>query len=306
MSTTAPPKVLSQSGGGIFGIGTATYIEAIETTTGRPIQDLVDAFACTSVGAVNGGLLGCDYSGKQLRSFYPELTPAFFGHTNIRYTLTRCGPRYDDAELLRVLKEKCGDRTMSETVKPTYITAWNAVKHTLKVFGPGDKTVPVWYAIRASMAAPTYFGILDGIYGDGGMAANDPLIVGFAGVVADDSVDFSQGLKFLNLVTSGLTEDCCPISNRWFITTLLSKLILPALTAGNSADVEFIRAAIDKWTQKLLGSDQTKLQNFRVAPHSPNWDLDATEKATAIAQIWTDQFTKDRDSLLAYLGTSAK
>lgn len=294
-------KVLTQAGGGIFGVGPANYIADIEGAAGEVVQDLVDAFAGTSVGAVNSGILGCGYSGAQLKGFYPELSPAFFGHTSIRYTLTKCGPRYDDAELLRVLKKKCGDRTMSETVKPTYITAWNAVKHCLKVFGPGDKTVPVWYAIRASMSAPTYFGILDGIYGDGGLSANDPLIVAFAGVVSDDSVDISQGLKLINLVTSGMTEDCCPISNRWFITTLLTKLILPAITAGNSADVEFIRAAIDKWTRKLTGSGTPLLQNFRVAPPSPNWDLDAVDRVADIAKIWNDQFAKDKDSLLTYL-----
>lgn len=294
-------KVLSIAGGGIFGIGPANYISDLEVASGEPVQNLFDAFACTSVGAVDGGLFGCGFTGGQVRSLYPSLTPAFFGHTNLRFTLTKCGPKYDDAELLRVLKEKCGDRTMAETVRPTYITAWDAVRRQLKVFGPADKTVPVWYAIRASMAAPTYFGILDGVYGDGGLAANDPLLVGFAGMVSDDSVDYSQGLKFLNLVTSGTTPAGEGVSNRWFITTLLTKMILPAITAGNSSDVEFIRQAIDKWARKLLGTDQEKLQNFRVAPLSPDWDLDDTGKAQAIVKIWADQFAIDRSALLKYL-----
>jgi hypothetical protein len=294
-------KVLTQAGGGIFGVGPATYLAGLEAATGESIQDLVDAFAGTSVGAVNSGLFGCGFSAKQVRGFYSELASAFFGHKNLRYTLTKCGPQYDDAVLLQVLKDKCRDRTMSETVNPTYITAWNVVKRQLKVFGPGDKAVPVWYAIRASMSAPTYFGILDGLYGDGGLAANDPLLVGFSGVVADDSVDYTQGLKLLNLVTSGTTADGDLVSNRWFITTLLSKLILPALTAGNSADVEYIRAAIDKWTTKHLGGGQPRLQNYRVTPPSPDWPLDSADKVPDISKIWADQFTADKTSLLNYL-----
>jgi hypothetical protein len=290
----APPKICTQAGGGIFGIGPSAYLASLETASGEVVQKLFDAFAGTSVGAVNSGLFGCGFSASQVRDFYAELSPAFFGHKNLRYTLVKRGPRYDDTVLLQVLKEKCRDRTMAETVNPTYITAWNAVKRQLKVFGPADKDVPVWYAIRASMAAPTYFGILDGVYGDGGLAANDPLLVGFAGAVIDDSVDYSQGLKLVNLVTSGVTPDGDLVSNRWFVTTLLSKLILPALTAGNSADVEFIRRAIDKWSPKSL-------QNFRVEPPSPDWPLDASDKAPAIAKIWTTQFEADKSALLNYL-----
>lgn len=293
--------VLTVAGGGIYGIGPANYLASLETATGEPVQNLVKAAAGTSVGAVDVGILGCGYTAGNLRSFYPALTPAFFGHRNLRYTLTKCGPQYDDTDLLRVLQEKCGSRTMAETVFPTYITAWDVVKRQLKVFGPADKDVPVWYAIRASMSAPTYFGILDGRYGDGGLAANDPLLLGFAGPVLDDSVDFSQGLRMLNLVTSGTTPDGGLVSNRWFITTLLTKMILPAITAGNSADVEIVRAAIDKWTTKLMGSTQPKLQNFRVSPPSPDWDLDDVARSSAITKIWDDQFAADKAALLKYL-----
>lgn len=295
------PTILTESGGGIFGVGPANYVVDVEATAGKAIQALVQALAGTSAGSINTGMYGCGYTGAQVKSFYPELTPAFFGHKLARYTYLKCGPQYDDTVLLQVLKEKCGDRTMSETVLPTYITAWDVTKHCLKVFGPGDKAVPVWYAIRASMAAPSFFGILDGIYGDGGLCANDPLIVGFAGVVTDDSVDFSRGLKLLNLVTSGTTADGDKASNRWFILTLLEKVILPAITAGNSSDVEFIRGAIDKFTRVLAGSHAPLLRNFRVAPVSPNWNMDAVDKSDAIAKIWTDQFAKDKDSLLTYL-----
>ena len=69
----------------------------------------------------------------------------------------------------------------------------------------------------------------------------------------------------------------------------------------SQTDVEFIRQAIAKWTQKLLGADQEKLQNFRMAPPSPDWDLDDTGKAQAIVKIWADQFAIDKATLLKYL-----
>lgn len=297
-----------QAGGGIMGIGPAKYAANMEVATGKSIQDLFDFFAGTSAGAINCGLYACGFSGAEVLEFHHAHGAKIFADKNWRYRLIKCGPRFDDKAILNLLKKFCGDRKMSETVKPLYITAWDMLTKQLKVFGPGDKDVPVWYAIRCSMAAPTYFGNVDGRYADGGMAANDPVLVGFAGAATNGNIDTSNGMRLLNLVTSGETPDrTTPIGNDWLITTYLAAVILPALTSGNSADMEFIRYAINKFAQSVSSRGEPLLQNFRVAPDCPDYDLADTKCAQDVEARWDRQFQLDRDGLVQYLtGTAAR
>lgn len=290
----------SGAGGGFMGIGPCRYDHDLEQATGKWMQDLFDFFAGTSAEAIDAGMYGCGYHAQDTLDLYHEYGAAIFGKRNRRYTYLKCGPQYDSTVIDALLKEKCGNRMMSETVKPLYLTAWDMRRKQLKVFGPGDKDVPVWFAIRCSMAATTFFSTPDGRYGDGGFAANDPLLVGFAGVVMDDSVDVSGGIKMLNMVTSGLNPEGPPVGNDWFILTYLKQIVLKAITTGNSADVEFIRQAINAFVKKM-GGGENRLQNFRVNPPCTDYQLDETQHAADVEAIWGECFKQDKDELLAYL-----
>lgn len=291
----------TQAGGGIMGVGPARYVAEIEAGSGKRVQDLFDFFSGTSAGAINCGLYACGFSGAEVLEFHHNYGASIFSDKLWRYRILKCGPRFDDKAILTLLKKYCGDRTMSETVKPLYTTAWDMQKKQLKVFGPADKTIPVWYAIRCSMAAPTYFGNVDGRYADGGMAANDPLLVGFSGAVMDGVLDYSNGMKLLNLVTSGTTPPRGPVGNDWLITTYLTSVILPALTSGNSADVEFIRGAIDKFARATSNRGEPLLQNFRASPDCPDYDLADVSCVKDVEDRWTRWFNTDRDAVIQYL-----
>lgn len=291
-----------------MGVGSARYAADIEEATGKTVQDLFDFFAGTSAGALNTALYACGFTGAQVLDFHHQYGTKIFGDKNWRYKLIKCGPRFDDKVILSLLKKFCGDRTMSETAKPLYITSWDMMAKQLKVFGPEDTTTPVWYAARCSMAAPTYFGNVDGRYADGGMAANDPVLVGFAGAATNGNIDTSNGMRLLNLVTSGETPDrTTKIGNDWLITTYLAAVILPALTSGNSADMEFIRYAIDKFAQTVSSRGEKLLQNFRAAPDCPDYDLADVSCVADVERRWASSFSKDRDALIPYLtGIPAK
>jgi hypothetical protein len=321
-----PVKGYSGAGGGFMGIGPCRYVSDLEKATGKWIQDLFDFFAGTSVEAIDAGMYACGFHGQDTLDMHHAHGAAIFGKRNLRYRLTKCGPQYDSKVIDALLKEKCGDRTMAETVKPLYLTAWDMRRKQLKVFGPKDKDVPVWFAIRCSMAATTFFSTPDGRHGDGGFAANDPLLVGFAGVVmGDDALDTSNGMKLLNMVTSGLNPEGPAVGNDWFILTYLKQIVLKAITTGNSADVEFIRGAIDKWTvdavtatlrklvesgavvipkgtvEQVLEGNYPRLLNFRVNPPCTDYQLDETQHAADVEAIWAECFKQDKDELLAYL-----
>lgn len=292
---------MTEAGGGFMGIGPARYVSDTEKATSKWVQDLFDFFAGTSVGSIDTGMYGCGFHGQDVLDLHHESGDAIFGKKNIRYTLTKCGPQYDDSVILALLKEKCKDRTMAETVKPTYLTAWDMRRKQLKVFGPADKDIPVWFAIRCSMAATTYFSTPDGRHGDGGFCANDPLLVGFAGIVMDDSVEVSGGIKMLNLVTSGMNPEGPAVGNDWFVLTYLRQIILKAITTGNSSDMEFIRKAINKFVQKLMQDKQDRFRNFRVNPECKDFQLDETIHSREVESLWATQFQQDKAELLPYL-----
>lgn len=292
--------VLSQAGGGFMGIGPARYLAELEGALfamgygRRPLQDRAALMVGTSVGAIDMALLACGYSAQEVLQLHRDHGAAIFGRRLWPYRLAKIGPQYDARPVEELLRDRLGDRTMAETVVPLFVTAWDARRKDLKVWGPSDGDTPVRYAVRASMAAPTYFAPVDGRYTDGGMAANDPLLCGLAAGVDAGLVDVS-GARLLDLVTSGRNREAGELSADWGILTTLRRVILPALTAGNASDVGFIARA---WVQSVKGVPG---QLFRVQPLLEDYPLDDVRHADAVESAWAAQWEADRDRVLAFV-----
>lgn len=299
--------ILSQAGGGFMGQGPARYLaEAERVLGGSAIGRRFNLLAGTSVGAIDMALLACGYTAREVLELHQQHGSAIFGTRLWAYRLLKNGPRYDDAAVVRLLKSRLGSLTMAQTIVPLYLTAWDARRRDLKVFGPADH-VPVWYAVRCSMAASSYFAPMpgysmkDGVfqlegsgrYTDGGMAANDPALVGMAaGFLA--GIVSPRDLRVLDLVTSGKTPEGGPLDPSWNILTVLQKVVLPAVTAGNSSDVGFIARA---WLHSLQrGGDL-----FRVCPETPDWGLDETERAPQVEELWAQKWAADWPELARFL-----
>lgn len=296
-----------------MGIGPARYLTELEDLLG--LSNVAHLFALligTSVGAIDMALLACGYSARDALRLHQEHGPGIFGTKLWAYRLLKNGPRYSDTYVLKLLREKFGSVTMGQTATPLYITAYDARQRKIKVFGPKDTLVPVWYAVRCSMAASTYFAPMggysveggvfrilpDGRYADGGFTANDPLLCGMAAGFEDDIL-VPEDLRLLELVTSGETPEIGPIQTEWNILTTLSKVILPAVTAGNSADVEFIGRA---WLKSLR---QPKEHLFRVNPDTPDMELDETKKSPMVEDLWAKQWDRDYGALVRFLGVKS-
>lgn len=296
--------ILSESGGGFMGIGPARYMADLEHFMKTQIIKCFSLLVGTSVGAIDMALLACGYSARDVLDLHRDHGSGIFGDKLWAYRILKNGPKYSDAYVLKLLRAKFGDRTMASTVTPLYITAYDARRRKLKVFGPKDTLVPVWYAVRCSMAASTYFSPMggysvdggvfkihsDGRYVDGGFTANDPLLCGIAAGFIDGYIK-AEDLRLLNLVTSGETPEISTIKSGWNILKTLKNVIIPALTAGNSADVAFITKA---WLQSMR---QPSTNLFRVCPLTKDMQLDDVENSKIIESIWADQFIKDRDAL---------
>ena len=303
--------ILAESGGGFMGIGPARYIADLEHLMKTQLIKYFSLLIGTSVGAIDMSLLACDFSASDVLLFHYNHGKDIFSDKLWAYRLLKNGPKYSDKKINALLKEKLGKRTMSQTKIPLYITAYDARNRKLKVFGPKDTLIPVWYAVRCSMAASTYFSPMcgysvdcgvfkmnsDGRYIDGGFTANDPLLCGIAAGFIDGYIN-AENLRLLNLVTSGDTPEISPIKSGWNILTTLKNVIIPALTAGNSADVDFIAKA---WLQSMR---QPKTNLFRVSPLTQDMQLDDVDESKVIESIWAQQFQKDRDALGQFFNVS--
>jgi len=295
-----------------MGIGPARYMAELEKLLG--LSNLAHLFALlvgTSVGAIDMALLACGYSARDVLDLHRDHGSGIFGDKLWAYRILKNGPKYSDAYILKLLRAKFGDRTMASTVTPLYITSYDARRRKLKVFGPKDALVPVWYAVRCSMAASSYFAPMGGYsveggvfrilsekrYTDGGFAANDPLLCGIAAGFEDGLLQ-ADDLRLLELVTSGETPESGPLKTGWNILTTLKKVIIPAVTAGNSADVEFIGRA---WLRSLhVSSDNL----FRVNPATPDMELDETKKSPLVEDLWAKQWSRDYGALVRFLGSN--
>lgn len=284
---------LSVGGGGFMGIGPARFLDLLESYLQGPTASLLSWGAGTSTGAIIVVLLASGYSAKQILELFRQHLPGIFGTTPWMWRLLKKGPRYDDTYIVRLLKEKLGDRTMADTLFPIYLTSWDVRKRDLKVFGPEDSTTPLWYAVRCSMAAPTYFSAQERRREDGGMAANDPTLVGLAGAVRSRQVSGMDDIRLLNLVTSGTTPEGLEVEPNRFIATTLTEEVLPALTTGNSSDIDFIAQAWSETLRDLCGH----MTVVRIAPDTPNFDLDQVKHAEEVVRIWSSAWEERQDAV---------
>ena len=287
--------IISEAGGGVFGIGPARWLSFLEASI--PVAAIYEdaaAFAGTSIGAVDTALMAIGMSAKDLYKLHVAEQAGIFGSKRFLWAI-RGGPRYDDSYVNKLLQSKFGDRTCADTLRPLYLTAWDYRKRSLRIFGPKDTSFPLWKAVRCSMAAPTYFSTVDGRYGDGGLSANVPTVVGLASAFLDGHV--GADARTLTLVTSGNTPEGSEVNPNASITTQLLNEVLPSVTAGNSADVDLIMQFIAKLTRGLGAG----ILDYRVQPDSPDWDMDAVDKAPQIADIWEKNFQQNRLSAISFV-----
>lgn len=281
-----------------MGTGPALFLRILEGHLGAPIASQLAWGAGTSVGAINIAMLAAGYSSRDLHQLYQQHLKGIFGTVPWRYRLTKCGPRYDDTYVVNLLKEKLGGRTMGDTLFPVFITSWDVRKRDLKVFGPDDMTVPLWYAARCSLAAPTYFSAQERRYEDGGVAANDPSLVGLSGAIKTRVASGMDAHRILALVTTGTTPEGPEVEPNRFTLNVLTKEVLPALTAGNSSDVEYILQA---WAESIRDRSGD-FQHLRICPPTPDFDLDQVDHAGEVDIIWEKAWKDHGDAVKILLG----
>lgn len=213
---TSPKRILALDGGGIRGALSLGYLQRIEDVLRKQhgndknfrLSDYFDLIGGTSTGSIIASCLAIGLSVKEIKDKYMELGERIFGKKykwwkifeidDLIKATYKSGPL--EEELQKMFTDKVtGKELLLESEKiltglcivakrADTNSVWPLINHPGgKYYGSADgmnKDIPLWKAVRASAAAPTYFlpqiidvggGLTEAAFVDGGVSmANNP------------------------------------------------------------------------------------------------------------------------------------
>ena len=199
-----PYRILTLDGGGIRGIVPVVWLERLEKHLGAPAYQHVDLIAGTSVGAVIGCGLAMGMNAREAHEMWVNGARVAFAapatvSERARRLAARAGlmAKYDAAGLEVLLRSIFRDACMGDLKLPTLALSYDLQTLSVQVFSSAKeehKHLPVWEVCRASTAAPLFWDphlmVIDdsGVshpMADGGMTANNPVVVAISEAVAE-------------------------------------------------------------------------------------------------------------------------
>jgi patatin-like phospholipase/acyl hydrolase len=282
-------KLLSICGGGVWGAGVASFLRSMSANIAEP-RDYFDAFAGTSTGAIIAACYAAGKSSAEIDTLFKAHAAQIFTKEpwwkrKIPFSST---PTYTNREFIKILKAVFGDLRMCDLDKICYIVAWRTNGNSRnKVFDNRD-TIPVWQAVLASAAAPTYFPsvTIDGMeYLDGGLWANNPAL---CAVSAISEMCKPEDVKCLTIVTGG--------QHRGKKTGNLS-LIKAGLYIGQNLLVGRATGT-DYMLQKFSPNSMIVCPSLST---NQDYGLDAVSDIPDIRNLWNGQFSKVKPKLISFL-----
>ena len=253
-----PKRILSLDGGGIRGALTLGYLKKVETILRAKendpellLCDYFDLIGGTSTGSIIAAGLSIGMTVDELKDKYMELGGKIFGDKrsfwNPLQTWKYLQAEYNYKELENSLTAIFGDMTLeSDKIKTGLCivakradtnSTWPLINHPKgKFFNTQmgkNKNIPLWQAVRASSAAPTYFvpqmiDVGDGqkaAFVDGGvsMANNPALTLLMVATLKGFPFHWQMGADNLTIVSVGtgysiFKKQTGQITNAWIKT----------------------------------------------------------------------------------------
>src|SRR5262249_46139902 len=194
-------RVLCLDGGGIKGVFTAAALARMEDQTKHQVIKHFDLIVGTSTGGILAIGLAMGLSPHELLAFYRKRGPVIFPATSLVRRSTGLfrqlfiGPKLSHTVLRRELAAVLQSRKFGEAKCRLAIPSYDAIAGRIYIFktshAPGlanDIHVPALDVALATSAAPTYFAAAategDGRFVDGGVWANNPVMIGIVEAVA--------------------------------------------------------------------------------------------------------------------------
>jgi patatin-like phospholipase/acyl hydrolase len=189
-------QILSLDGGGLKGIFTASFLTAIEETTGKRIVDHFDLIGGTSTGGITALALGIGFRPAEILKFYKDVGPHIFpaqdwwsrSLVNLRWLFRQ---KYPSEPLRNALQDYFGEKRLCDSQKRLIIPSYNSVMGDVYIYKtPHHESLRTDYkdtmrdVALATASAPTYFPAFITDAGvrlvDGGIWANNPSMVALA------------------------------------------------------------------------------------------------------------------------------
>lgn len=209
-----PFKILSLDGGGIKGIYAVELLRQCESelSGGAPIASYFDMIAGTSTGGIIALGLARHFSVDEIHAFYeddgrrifPPIPKANWRKAVHVLSHWSVKPKLDHEELEAALKSRFGEVLLGEAHTRVVIPAFMMPKTEIAVFKTdhhpdfrNDHLTPMWKVARSTSAAPTYLKGLEHqesgrIFIDGGVWANNPVMVALVDVLTAYELSFDQ------------------------------------------------------------------------------------------------------------------
>ena len=210
---------MSLDGGGVRGIFSAAILAAIEDDLGVRVIDQFDLIVGTSTGGIIALGLGLGLSPLEIVDFYYERCRNVFRNPlGLRFVRHAVLSKYSGTALETALQNSSvfGNKILGQSTKALVIPSYSLSEDGVYIFKTDhherfkrDWKVPAWQVARATCAAPTYFPTSPHIgrlrHIDGGVWANNPLMVGIAEAVSS----FDCDLKSIRVLSLGTTNPIC-------------------------------------------------------------------------------------------------
>ena len=314
-------RILTLDGGGIRGMISAIWLEALEqrlAAAGKGgVRSRFDLIVGSSTGALIAAGLASAIPPRELTALYEhfgdEVFPGTVGRlwSRLARTLTEglSAPRYSAHGLEAVLQRVFGERTLASASPRLMAIAYDTLTRNpvfFKSFKAEHASIPLWEVCRAATAAPAYFPAhLTTIEGqrraliDGGVVANNPTACAIAEAVR---LNGDERLDQLVVLSIGTGEATRPISERdatrwgaleWAIP------IIDVLFDGSADAVHYIA------DQLLPEGRYVRLQAPLLRAYDDFDNVDATNLAalrrTAEDYLATDAVQKALDRVVTLL-----
>lgn len=183
-------RILSLDGGGIRGIFTAAYLAKLEEKLSNKICNCFDLITGTSTGGIIALGLSLGMPAKEILDLYLKNASNIF-KPRLRGKFGILTTKYNNKGLIDVLKYTFKDKIMADALTMLCIPSVEHHKAKPKVFKTPhhenffkDADNLMWKVALATSSAPIYFPAAQ-VTGldcklDGGLWANNPVLVGFA------------------------------------------------------------------------------------------------------------------------------
>lgn len=305
--------VISVSGGGALGVGPLQFMRRLEADLQKELGDdatlanISEAFAGTSTGSIIAAGLCSGMTADELFNVYNDnLEDIFKAKKGALPPIARSNYyRYDNANLKKLLYKYFPGK-LNTFKKPIYIpTTFMNGESVEKVWDRTDDWMDSAFAILSSCSAPTYFDLLtfkddngDHVYCDGGMWANDPIMVLESGVKKLMSQRkyktlFEDGIKILSFVTT-MNRPNNPPSKKNALGWLSYIMDDWVARCGNS---NYFEACAN------IGKENI----FRCAPKvDKKYEMDNLDEARSTTDIWDTYYDSVKKDVLKFVKSTIK